>query len=583
MQKSSVLSGKQTIQAVIAFSAFVAIALFVRHWPSVSAWQLGDNDNFMRLHQLQVYIQSPSLLLQPLERFNPHDGQIIHWSRVPDLPILAIYYLFSLVLDVELSLQLAIALVPVLYLVLMIMLVALITESVIGRTSVIASCFFTVTSLAALKCYPGQIDHHNLQLLLFALFSFALLSPHITKVTYVLLVSGSVSLSLLIGLEVLPFFVLMLAGVTLSEVKYAPYKITWIREANLFIALFGSIGIIVLFPESQLKAPLYDVISLSLLSYFVAAWFILLVTSYRPSLLVLVVSSLIVIPAVYYINPEPLSSPYKDYPLLLNSLWLEHVIEAKPLIDVLHPNAWQRSESFFLTAYLVTMLSPFLCVGLLKTRSQKLLWVMFAISLIPAFLWQMRTIFFSAVLALPLQSYLAAELLGRVKLPVIRLIPLLLLSPMVMAYGVYLVTQEQEVEGPRVNARALDGVAFITQQPIESGKVFAPMEVGAQMLSLTEHAIIAAPYHRNIRGNLLYMQVLLTEDLSWAREMVVKEGITYLYFDPNDRQIPYFNRVKTPESLLQLLLNEAPPPWLTLIDNTASGQQLYRVDRTSSL
>jgi hypothetical protein len=229
------------------------------------------------------------------------------------------------------------------------------------------------------------------------------------------------------------------------------------------------------------------------------------------------------------------------------------------------------------------MLSPFLCVGLLKTRSQKLLWVMFAISLIPAFLWQMRTIFFSAVLALPLQSYLAAELLGRVKLPVIRLIPLLLLSPMVMAYGVYLVTQEQEVGGPRVNARALDGVAFITQQPIEPGKVFAPMEVGAQMLSLTEHAIIAAPYHRNIRGNLLYMQVLLTEDLSWAREMVVKEGITYLYFDPNDRQIPYFNRVKTPESLLQLLLNEAPPPWLTLIDNTASGQQLYRVDRTSSL
>ncbi len=558
MQKSSVLGGKQTIQAVIAFSAFVAIALFVRHWPNVSAWQLGDNDNFMRLHQLQVYIQSPSLLLQPLERFNPQDGQIIHWSRLPDLPILAIYYLFSLVLDVELSLQLAIAIVPVLYLMVMIMLVALITESLFGRSSVIASCFFTVTSLAALKCYPGQIDHHNIQLLLFALFSFAVLSPHITKMTYVLLVSGSVSLSLLIGLEVLPFFVLMLAGVTLSEVKYAPDKITWIREASLCIALFCSLGIIVLFPESQLKAPLYDVISLPLLSYFVAAWFVLTVTSYRPSLLVLVVISLVVIPVVYYMNPEPLSSPYKDYPSLLNSLWLEHVIEAKPLIDVLHPSAWLHSESNFLVAYLVTMLAPLLCVGLLKTRSQKLLWVMFVISLIPALLWQMRTIVFSAVLALPLQSYLAMAILERVKLPIIRLIPLLLLSPIVMAYGTYLVTQEKEADEPRLSARALDGVAFIKQQSIEPGKMFTPMEVGAQVLSLTEHAIIAAPYHRNIRGNLLYMQVLLTEDLSWARERVVKEGIVYLYFDPNDRQIPYFNRVKTPESLLHLLLNEAP-------------------------
>ncbi|WP_112479853.1 hypothetical protein [Vibrio variabilis] len=583
MQKLSVLGGNQTIQAVIAFSAFVAIALFIRHWPNVAAWQLGDNDNFMRLHQLQVYIQSPSLLLQPLERFNPQDGQIIHWSRLPDLPILAIYYLFSLVLDAELSLQLAIAIVPILYLMLMITLVALITQSVFGRSSVIASCFFTVTSLAALKCYPGQIDHHNIQLLLFALFSFAVLSPHITKVTYVLLVSGSVSLSLLIGLEVLPFFILMLAGVTLSEVKYAPYKITWIRDASLCIALFGSLGIIALFPESQLKAPLYDVISLPLLSYFVAAWFVLTVTSYRPSLLVLVISSLIVIPTVYYITPEPLSSPYKDYPSLLNSLWLEHVIEAKPLIDVLHPSAWQHSESNFLTAYLVTMLAPFLCVGLLKTRSQKLLWVMFVISLIPALLWQMRTIVFSAVLALPLQSCLATAILERVKLPIIRLIPLLLLSPIVMAYGAHLVTQDKGAEEPRLSAQALEGVAFIRQQPIEPGKMFTPMEVGAQLLSLTEHAIIAAPYHRNIRGNLLYMQVLLTEDLSWAHEMVVKEGIDYLYFDPNDRQIPYFNRVKTPESLLHLLLNEAPPPWLTLIAKTASGQQLYRVTRTSSI
>lgn len=562
----------------MAFAICVAAALLFRHWPNVAAWQLGDNDNFMRLHQLQVYIQSPSLWLLPLDKFNPQDGQIIHWSRLPDLPILAFYYLFYLVVDSELALQLAIAIVPVVYLMVMIILVAAITENIVGRSSVMLSCFFTVTSLAALKCFPGQIDHHNIQLLLFTLFTLAVFSPHISKSAYVLVVSGTVSVSLLIGLEVLPFFVLMLAGITLNEVIKAPHKITWLREAALSIFLLGSIGLVVLFPPAQLTAPLYDVISLPLLGYFLAAWLVLLVTSYRPTVLVLVATSLVVIPVFYYFNPEPLASPYQGYPTLLSTLWLEHVTEAKPLVVAFHPSAWSYSQSFFIAAYLVTLLAPILSIGFLKTHSQKLLWMMFAVSLIPALFWQMRTIYFSALLALPLQSLLAAAVLQHIKVPIIRLIPVLLLSPMVMAYATFLMTQQPTNTSAKVETRYSDGIAFIKQQPIEPAKVFAPMEAGAQLLSMTDHAIIAAPYHRNVRGNLLYMQVMLTEDLLWAHSAVVKEGISYLYLDVNDKQIPYFGRVMTPDSLLQRLLNEMPPIWLIPVATSASGQRLYRVN-----
>ncbi|MCG6419857.1 hypothetical protein K6U51_17715, partial [Vibrio fluvialis] len=51
----------------IALAVVISLFMLIYHWPSINSWQLGDNDNYMRLHQIQTFIASPSWYVTPLK------------------------------------------------------------------------------------------------------------------------------------------------------------------------------------------------------------------------------------------------------------------------------------------------------------------------------------------------------------------------------------------------------------------------------------------------------------------------------------------------------------------------------------
>ncbi|ANQ18020.1 hypothetical protein [Vibrio natriegens] len=556
----------------------LAVAMLVIKYPEVAEWNLGDNDNFMRLHQVMTFIESPSWHLQPLTDFNPQDGQIIHWSRIPDLPILVLYYVSQIFVDHSTALQFSIAVVPLIYLIAFIYILCQISQSIFGVKHQILTVLYTFFSIAAVKFYPGNIDHHNLQILLYSCFILFTFSPNFTHKAYIYSSAISISISLLIGLEVLPFFIITLALLTIYALYNDPRKLKFIRDLSLLTFLFGVMGIMIFQPVSIWFNPQYDILTLPLLCFFLAAAISLSLTLIKPKLTILLITSIACISLTWFCFPNVLKSPYSEYPEPLVTYWLSHVSEARPLTTVIKDSS-DLSQTWL---YLVTIIPAAMSIFLLSVKKQRLYYILFLISLIPAIFWQVRTIVFSSILAIPLNLIVGLYLFNIIKTSGIRIILPILLAPALSSIVVIqieiLLNADLKVNSEEKNVETLSTQYFIKQLGIENKKIFAPMDSGAEIVTLTDNYIITAPYHRNIRGNLLYVSILLSDDYQRSYKLLREEGVNLFIFNNNDPQIKYILSGADDKSLVKLLSNNKPPKWLTTINKNDNGITIYSIN-----
>ena len=552
----------------------LAVAMLVIKYPEVAEWNLGDNDNFMRLHQVMTFIESPSWHLQPLKDFNPQDGQIIHWSRIPDLPILALYYVSQIFVDHSTALQFSIAVVPLIYLIAFIYILCQISQSIFGVKHHILTVLYTFFSIAAVKFYPGNIDHHNLQILLYSCFILFTFSPNFTHKAYVYSSAISISISLLIGLEVLPFFIIALALLTIYALYNDSIKLKFIRDLSLLTFMFGVMGIMIFQPVSIWFNPQYDILTLPLLCFFLAAAISLSLTLIKPKLTILLITSITCISLTWFCFPNVLKSPYSEYPEPLVTYWLSHVSEARPLITVIKgssglPQTW---------LYLVTIIPAAMSIFLLSDRKQRIYYVLFIISLLPAILWQVRTIIFSSILAIPLNVIVGLYLFKLINFPAIRILLPLLITPALSTIVIRQIESFPKDENPEKNIETVSTHYFIKSLGIENKKIFAPMDSGAEIVTLTDNYIITAPYHRNIRGNLLYVNILLSDNYQNSYKLLREEGVDLFIFNNNDAQIKYILSGANDKSLVKLLSNNKPPKWLKNINKNDNGITIYSIN-----
>ncbi|MEI8631942.1 hypothetical protein P4S72_07285 [Vibrio sp. PP-XX7] len=153
-----------------------SILLIYTFQTDVFTLSLKDNDDFMRYLQFTQWIKTGNWYLQPLPHFNPQDGILIHWSRLPDIPLALISQLAAQFVDQSTAYGIAMIMVPLLYLLGTVSAVGWLTYRILGTDYVTLSCFYFLASYIVTKFFPGIIDHHNLQLLLaawcLALFPF---------------------------------------------------------------------------------------------------------------------------------------------------------------------------------------------------------------------------------------------------------------------------------------------------------------------------------------------------------------------------------------------------------------------------
>jgi hypothetical protein len=92
------------------------------------------------------------------------------------------------------------------------------------------------------------------------------------------------------------------------------------------------------------------------------------------------------------------------------------------------------------------------------------------------------------------------------------------------------------------------------------GLVFAPMDAGAHLLAHTPHSVLAAPYHRNNRGNRLVIDAWLASPEA-AEPLVRGSGARWLMICPGEVQLDVTAR-RAPGGLAAQLLAGHAPGWL---------------------
>ena len=104
--------------------------------------------------------------------------------------------------------------------------------------------------------------------------------------------------------------------------------------------------------------------------------------------------------------------------------------------------------------------------------------------------------------------------------------------------------------------------------------VAAPIDFGPELLLRTPHAVLAAPYHRNVEGFADHRRLFAGGEAE-ALEVVVRRGIEAVLFCP--RYARFTAHPGKPGFLNDRLADDRPPDWLVPVAR-ADDLALFRVD-----
>lgn len=551
---------------LIAFAVLVWIVATIgavnHSYPNIMSWQLGDNDNYMRLHQVETFLETKSWYQKPLEDFNPQDGRIMHWSRIPDLPIAASILLLGTFLDDPKNILATLFIIPSIYSLLFIISIGIFTYRFFNINIALTAIFITPFVAAYAKFLPGNIDHHGLQIVIFSVFLATLpIKGKKLNRNHLVFNSIAITLSLLIGLEVLPFIVIVLITLLVSNVNdEASYD--FICVTSFSSSILGIIGLLTLEGFSGVTSQNFDTASSSLFILIFFCGFILYANKKIKLLLFLVIQSIVFLTLVYLVQPDLISSPYRNYPAILNDYWLEKVMEARPFYVSIQEDHISLMNVFIS----ITTIIPIFSIIIKKVQHIKLVYISFIFSLLLVYFWQIRTILFSSILALPLMANIAYLGFNRMRTPVVRMLPIALSLPFATSILVYKLISEPRLEDQvKSTAYKIETLELINTSNIINKKIMTSVEVGAILLALSDNSIISAPYHRNINGNLLSIESFISHDIKSTLRALHDNRIDYIIVDKRDPHIKILSDNSTNHSLINLLLNNKPPNGISVM------------------
>lgn len=564
-----------------------------RNWEQIQMLQLSDNDDYMRYHQFTSWIQDGNWYLRPVENFNPEDGELIHWSRLPDIPLAAITVITNPWLGPQMSESLAITIVPFFYLIAFLLAIGFFTYRLGGIEAAKIAIFMAVSSPLIIKFLPGSIDHHNIQLSLLA-WIIALVPLNRTQSRQLITGWGQgllIALSFWVGMENLPIIALMLFVITVVGYMYSIRFIEYAKHVCLSAAFFVTLCIIINRPINEFFSIRYDAISfpylltlgagylfckLSLISFHFRS-----LRLFAPSTRYLIITIISLLP-VLLLFPTLILGVYHNYPELLKDYWLSHVIEAKPLIHVIAEDGFFNERN-----YLLLIVPALLSIRILpKKNSKRILYVVLIISLLLPIFWQLRTIFASILIAIPLQAIFCDKLMHRCSNPMLRILILLFCFPITAILitktlpnyiNSFSVKTLQTPEQKKSDNGNLYKVEVLINNQIENSLVLAPIEFGAPVLALTNNKIISAPYHRNIKGNSIAIELFSSTDLKFIKNIIQNKGVDFVMVG-EDGSSNLISQKSNEHSFLNQLMNNKAPHWLSLVEKTPNGVKLYRVN-----
>ncbi len=477
-----------------------------------------DNDSVMRLHMVQNWLGGQGWFDTTAYRLVPPEGVLMHWSRYIDAAIGGLMVVFSWVLPAALAQTAALVAWPTLLAIALVLIIGLGTRRLIGPE---AACFAML--LAVVWPYTsnfyflaGLIDHHNVQVLMIVLITFAIIWPDQPMRSGI--VAGiAAAFALAIGLETLPY-ILLVGGLLFLRANLA---VTPVADRLLAVFCVAFCVSAVIFwlgqtPPALWGAPVCDQLGLPVLSLIAIAS----VASILPMLiwrdrLVLRLGLGVLLVALGCALAWPLlgpclAGPYGSLPPEVAEIIRSGIIEAKPALQYAKSNiatyikmALPVMGSLVLAAYfwrqlpkttpqeqqrrdIIGQLMILSLVGILASFSQIRLLLMSAAAV---------PVLTGFVLAIFLRRYLATRAPNDAI--VLLATATILVAPVVLEAPIKRLLPKEPPALTAQDTSCRDMAALTPLNEIAPAIFLTPMNLGPVLILATHHSSLSGPYHRS--------------------------------------------------------------------------------------
>ena len=521
----------------------ILIAAIMRSVLASNFGQIGeDADDVMRLVQIKDYLAGQSWFHTDQYRLGLAGGTDMHWSRIPDIPVILLTKLFDIFMAQDTALIWAISIWPPIAAGLFIYAMTQAARFWGGSKT---QAFMLV--LLALFIYrfqrfaPGGIDHHNIQIALIAISMGFALDPKMRKRSYI--ISGfAAAISIAIGVDVYLFvaaislFVAVnwaVMGASAGPVAQA-YGLA--MSGGLALAFFGTIA------PSEYGLIYCDALSLATVSAGVAGALGLAVAArfFSKKNKLLRFSCLAAIGAICLVilglqAPQCLANPLDALPLDVVTLWLNDIQEAKPLFS---ENRDILSEVPFMIGAPVLALIV-LIFSLVKTRewSSKYLVLLLLITALGLTFYQIRFHSFAYIFALlPLAAWIgkvyeAGRKSGQNNLLylacLVASIPVIWGTPGLFFEDAGTAKTELETSEASGLCYSQDVISLLNTLP--AGLISAGSNGAGDILNQTQHRTLSGNYHRNWDGILAQIYIA-TSPPDKAFALLSKHRVNYVHY-----------------------------------------------------
>ncbi|MDB5529863.1 MAG: Oligosaccharyl transferase [Devosia sp.] len=563
----------------LAALAFIAIRAYYNGFDQVF---FADNDDAMRMVVVRDFLSGQNWFDHAQYRMNTPFGADMHWSRLVDLPI-AIVELLARPLVGPAQAEIVAGYVwPSILLAVFIWLSGRLARLMVGAEGVLPGMLLSAFSIITFSEFNfGRVDHHSVQIILTQIAAIATITA-LRRPGAAIGAGLAVATSLAIGIETLPVVV---AAIVIYGLIYvaSPGHARAVRNFGLSFGLGTLVHMGIALPPSLWFVPACDAISLVYVTAALAvgaglSGLTLLPLGNRPWPWRLAAAAIVgaaALTLVLVLFPHCLAGPYASVDPWLVEHWLSGVGEAKPLREVL-----SEQPSYVMGAAIPATLALLVyAYAAWRTRGVErggwLVMLAFLVFIAAVALLQVRGVRLSVAVLSPACGYLVVAARTRYLRKATPLSVLGLIGSWLGFVGLLwaVLVQQIVVHLPaHIPARAMSSAevdrgpclapgAFVDLKGMPPERIMTPIDLGAYVLLYTDHAVVAAPYHRNNQG-LLDTFHFFNGPIGEARAILDARGISLVV---TCDALPEMTGLPdaAPDAFVHLARANALPAWLT--------------------
>ena len=570
---------------VVMVWLLVALMLLLQHWPQ-TAETLLDTDDAMRLVQMHAWLGGKGWFDIGEARLQPPLGYESHWSRLIDAGLAGLFLLFKPFAGALEAERLMRAWWPLLWLLPAMAGTMAIAWRIAGREAALVALLLATVGVPAYQQFtPGRIDHHNVQIALTLLAVAA--TVWADRKSWTAIAAGALSgLVLAIGFESLPYIAACGAA---FAVRYIVDRDAAMALRNYGLALAGTmlVGFAVSVGPDRWMRTLCDAIAINTLAATVCAGLVLALAgqlAHRHALTrgaAVSAAGCISVAVLLLFEKRCIGGPLAMADPAIWPIWLSHVREMQPLLDVFEKNPLTAASIAAFPSVAVLSALVLACGSKLRRDFGFLAAVLaFAVAALTTIM-AIRTYSYAIWLGMPLVAGLALRLFVLLKLKSVaaRVAAGLMLTPMALSAGAITIAHaagfdDRDSFAQPARRHCFNTASYAPLAGLPPGLVVADVSYGPFLLALTPHSALAAPYHR-LSAGIVTAHGALAAPPDQARGLLAEAKVHYVMLcgpRPPDG-LPELERSR---SLWGRLQAGAVPDWLERVP-AGPAFAVYRV------